>query len=65
MVTGPVGGLSQVLGGLHSRAVSPATAPPCAGMFISIQLVNYRTLNSSIVINNFQELLLYEMDYVF
>ena len=27
-----------------------------------IPLFNYRTLNSGIVINNFQELLLYEMD---
>ena len=31
-------------------------------MFIFIPLFNYRTLNPGIVINNFQELLLYEMD---
>ena len=31
-------------------------------MLIFIPLFNYHTLNSGIVINNFQELLLYEMD---
>ena len=30
-------------------------------MFIFIPLFNYRTLNSSIIINNFQELLLYKI----
>ena len=33
-------------------------------MFIFIPLFNYRTLNLGIVINNFQELLLYEMDLI-
>ena len=31
-------------------------------VYFFILLFNYRTLNSGIIINNFQELLLYEMD---
>jgi len=38
---------------------------PCIvfhSMFIFILMFNYRTLNSGIVINNFQDSILYEMD---